>query len=174
MAFTKTYSMAAAALLSVTVVPVLMGYLIRGRILPEAKNPINRFLVWAYRPTLRWALKLRWFVLLGAVVILGLTIIPYNRLGSEFIPPLNEGDLLYMPSLLPGVSITEAEAVAQQTNRLIMTVPEVKHALAKVGRARTPLDPAPLSMLETTIILKPEEEWRPGMTIEKLTTNSIV
>lgn len=170
LAFTKTYSMAAAALLSVTVVPVLMGYLIRGRILPEAKNPINRFLVWAYRPTLRWALKLRWFVLLGAVVILGLTVIPYNRLGSEFIPPLNEGDLLYMPSLLPGVSISEAEAVAQQTNKLIMTVPEVKHALAKVGRARTPLDPAPLSMLETTIILKPEEEWRPGMTIEKLTT----
>jgi Cu(I)/Ag(I) efflux system membrane protein CusA/SilA len=170
LAFTKTYSMAAAALLSVTLVPVLMGYLIRGRILAEAKNPINRFLVWVYRPILRWALKLRWFILLGAVVVLGLTVIPYNRLGSEFIPPLNEGDLLYMPSLLPGVSITEAEAVAQQTNKLIMTVPEVKHALAKVGRARTPLDPAPLSMLETTIILKPQDQWRPGMTIEKLTT----
>jgi copper/silver efflux system protein len=103
-------------------------------------------------------LKLRWFVLLGALVILGLTVIPYNRIGSEFIPPLNEGDLLYMPSLLPGVSISEVEAVAQRTNKLIMTVPEVKHALAKAGRARTPLDPAPLSMLETTIILKPEEE----------------
>jgi Cu(I)/Ag(I) efflux system membrane protein CusA/SilA len=169
LAFTKTYSMAAAALLAITVVPVLMGYLIRGRILPEEKNPINRFLIWGYRPILRWALKLRWLVLAAAVAVLVFTLVPYERLGSEFIPPLNEGDLLYMPSLLPGVSITEAEAVAQQTNKLIMTVPEVKHALAKVGRARTPLDPAPLSMLETTVILKPEKEWRPGMTIEKLT-----
>ncbi|MEO8603786.1 MAG: CusA/CzcA family heavy metal efflux RND transporter [bacterium] len=170
LAFTKTYSMAAAAILSVTLVPVLMGYLVRGRILPEARNPINRFLVWAYRPILRWALKLRWIVLAAAVAVLALTVVPYERLGSEFIPPLNEGDLLYMPSLLPGVSITEAQSVAQQTNKLIMTVPEVKHALAKIGRARSPLDPAPLSMLETTVILKPEEEWRPGMTIEGLTT----
>ncbi len=170
LAFTKTYSMAAAALLSITIVPVLMGYLIRGRILPEAKNPINRFLVWVYRPILRWSLKWRWLVLTAAVAVLALTVVPYERLGSEFIPPLNEGDLLYMPSLLPGISITEATAVAQQTNQLIMTVPEVEHALAKVGRARTPLDPAPLEMMETTIILKPEEEWRPGMTIEKLTT----
>lgn len=170
LAYTKTYSMAAAALLSVTIVPILMGYLIRGRILPEAKNPINRVLVWIYRPVLRWALKLRWLVLAAAVAMLALTVVPYERLGSEFIPPLNEGDLLYMPSLLPGVSITGATAVAQQANKMIMTVPEVKHALAKVGRARTPLDPAPLSMLETTVILKPEEEWRPGMTIEKLTT----
>jgi copper/silver efflux system protein len=169
LAFTKTYSMAAAAVLSITVVPVLMGYLIRGRILPEARNPINRFLVWAYRPVLHWALRLRWIVLGVALAILAVTMVPYTRLGSEFIPPLNEGDLLYMPSLLPGVSIGEAQAVAQQTNQLIMTVPEVKHALAKVGRARTPLDPAPLSMLETTVVLKPEEEWRPGMTIEKLT-----
>jgi len=169
LAFTKTYSMGAAAVLAITVVPVLMGYLIRGRILPEEQNPINRFLIWAYRPILHWALKLRWVVLGVAVAILALTIVPYERLGSEFIPPLNEGDLLYMPSLLPGVSITEAESVAQQTNKLIMTVPEVKHALAKVGRARTPLDPAPLSMLETTIILKPKSQWRRGMTIEKLT-----
>ncbi|TFG91944.1 MAG: efflux RND transporter permease subunit, partial [Myxococcales bacterium] len=169
LAFTKTYSMAAAAVLSITVVPVLMGYLIRGRILPEKRNPINRFLIWAYRPVLRQALRFRWIVLAAAVAILAVTVVPYTRLGSEFIPPLNEGDLLYMPSLLPGVSITEAQAVAQQTNQLIMTVPEVKHALAKVGRARTPLDPAPLSMLETTVVLKPEEEWRPGMTIEKLT-----
>jgi Cu(I)/Ag(I) efflux system membrane protein CusA/SilA len=170
LAFTKTYSMAAAAILAVTIVPVLMGYLIRGRIPPEHKNPISRFLIWVYRPFLRWALRYRWIVLAAALVILALTIVPYQRLGSEFIPPLNEGDLLYMPSLLPGVSITEASAVAQQANKLIMTVPEVKHALAKMGRARTPLDPAPLSMLETTIILKPEKEWRPGMTIEKLTT----
>ncbi|MFQ5666888.1 MAG: efflux RND transporter permease subunit, partial [Candidatus Binatia bacterium] len=158
LAFTKTYSMAGAACLSVTVVPVLMGYLIRGRILPETKNPINRFLIWVYRPVLRWALKLRWVVLGIVAAVLALTIIPYERLGSEFIPPLNEGDLLYMPSLLPGVSITEAQAVAQQTNKLILTVPEVQHALAKVGRARTPLDPAPLSMLETTVTVKPEEE----------------
>ena len=176
LAFTKTYSMAAAALLSITIVPVLMGYLIRGRILPEKKNPVNRFLIWVYRPALRWAMKWRWVVLAAAVAILALTVVPYKRLGSEFIPPLNEGDLLYMPSLLPGLAIGEASAVAQQTNKLIMTVPEVKHALAKVGRANTPLDPAPLEMMETTIILKPEEEWRPGMTIEKLTTelNSLV
>ncbi len=170
LAFTKTYAMAASAVLAITLVPVMMGYLIRGKILPEAKNPINRALMWAYRPVLRWALRLRWVVLGLAVALLALTWLPYSQLGSEFIPPLNEGDLLYMPSLLPGVSITEAQAVAQRTNRLIMTVPEVKHALAKVGRARTPLDPAPLSMLETTVVLKPEEEWRPGMTIERLTT----
>jgi Cu(I)/Ag(I) efflux system membrane protein CusA/SilA len=168
LAFTKTYSMAAAALLSITIVPILMGYLIRGRILPEAKNPINRFLLWIYRPVLRWALRWRWLVLLAAAALLATTAIPYRHLGSEFIPPLNEGDILYMPSLLPGVAITEAQAVAQQTNKLIMTMPEVRHALAKVGRARTPLDPAPLSMLETTIILKPEKEWRPGITIDKL------
>ncbi|MFQ5698284.1 MAG: efflux RND transporter permease subunit [Myxococcota bacterium] len=170
LAFTKTYSMAVAALLAITIVPILMGYLIRGRIMPEQRNPINRFLIWVYSPVLRWALKLRWFVFAGAVGLLALTVIPYQRLGSEFIPPLNEGDLLYMPSLLPGASITEAQAVAQQTNKMILTVPEVKHALAKVGRARTPLDPAPLGMLETTVILKPKEEWRPGMTIDRLTT----
>jgi Cu(I)/Ag(I) efflux system membrane protein CusA/SilA len=169
LAFTKTYAMAAAAVLAITVVPVLMGYLIRGRIPPEGRNPINRFLSWAYRPILRGALRLRWVVLGAALVLLVATVVPYKQLGSEFIPPLNEGDLLYMPSLLPGVSITEAQAVAQQTNQLIMTVPEVKHALAKIGRARTPLDPAPLSMMETTIILKPKEEWRPGMTMERLT-----
>jgi len=168
LAFTKTYSMAAAAILSITIVPILMGYLIRGRILPEHKNPVNRILSKLYRPVLKTALRLRWVVLAAALAFLILTFIPYRQLGSEFIPPLNEGDLLYMPSMLPGVSITEATAVAQQTNQLIMTLPEVKHALAKVGRARSPLDPAPLSMLETTIILKPEEEWRPGMTIEKL------
>ena len=169
LAFTKTYAMAAAAFLAITVVPVLMGYLIRGRIPPEARNPVNRFLKWVYQPLLQWALRLRWVVLGIATVALIGTVIPYQRLGSEFIPPLNEGDLLYMPSMLPGVSIGEAQAIAQQTNKLIMTVPEVKHALAKSGRARTPLDPAPLSMMETTIILKPEAEWRSGMTIEKLT-----
>ena len=168
LAFTKTYAMAASAILSVTIVPILMGYFIRGKIPAEERNPINRFLIWAYRPLLRAALRFRWPVLAGAAAVLVLTWVPYQRLGSEFIPPLNEGDLLYMPSLLPGASITQAKAVAEQTNRLILTVPEVKHVLAKVGRARTPLDPAPLEMLESTIILKPAEEWREGMTVEKL------
>ena len=170
LAFTKTYSMAAAALLSMTLVPVLMGYLIRGRIRPEARNPLNRFFLWLYRPVLHWALKLRWLVLVAALAVLALTIVPYERMGSEFIPPLNEGDLLYMPSLLPGISITEAQAIAQQTNRVILQFPEVKHALAKIGRSTSPLDPAPLSMMETTIELKPQSEWPPGMTIEKLTS----
>jgi copper/silver efflux system protein len=171
LAFTKTYSMVAAALLSVTVVPVMMGYLIRGRIPLEMRNPLTRFLVWIYRPVLRWALKLRWVVLAVAVLLLLATAIPYERLGSEFIPPLNEGDLLYMPSLLPGVSITEAQAVAQQTNRIIMQFPEVRHAMAKIGRSDSPLDPAPLSMMETTIQLKPHSQWPAGMTIEKLTAD---
>ena len=144
LAFTKTYSMVAAALLSVTLVPILMGYLIRGKIRPEMQNPLTRALVWIYRPALRWALRLRWIVLAGAVLVLLATIIPYDRLGSEFIPPLNEGDLLYMPSLLPGISITEDQAVAQQTNRIIMSFPEVRHSLAKIGRSTSPLDPAPL------------------------------
>ncbi len=169
LAFTKTYSMLGAALLSVTLVPVLMGYLIRGKIRPEMQNPLTRVLVWLYRPVLHWALKLRWVALIVAVVVLAATVLPYERLGSEFIPPLNEGDLLYMPSLLPGASITEAQAVAQQTNRIIMSFPEVKHALAKIGRAESPLDPAPLEMMETTIQLKPPSEWPRGMTIEKLT-----
>ncbi len=168
LAYTKTYAMAAAALLSITLVPVLMGYLIRGRIRPEMENPLNRILVWIYRPVLRWALRLRWVVLAVAVLVLALTVVPYERLGSEFIPPLNEGDLLYMPSMLPGVSITEAVAVAQQTNRIIMQFPEVRHALAKIGRSTSPLDPAPLEMMETTIELKPESEWPPGMTLDKL------
>ena len=168
LAFTKTYSMLAAALLSVTLVPILMGYLIRGRIRPEMENPLTRFLVWTYRPVLRWALKLRWVVLVLAVVILVITVVPYSRLGSEFIPPLDEGDLLYMPSLLPGMSITEAQAVAQQTNRIIMQFPEVEHSLAKIGRSESPLDPAPIEMMETTIQLKPRSQWRPGMTMDKL------
>ena len=168
LAFTKTYSMLAAALLSVTLVPVLMGYLIRGKIRPEMQNPLTRALVWIYRPVLRWALKLRWVVLGIAVLLLLATVIPYDRLGSEFIPPLNEGDLLYMPSLLPGISITEAQAVAQQTNRILMSFPEVRHALAKIGRSTSPLDPAPLEMMETTIQLKPRSEWPAGMTMDKL------
>ena len=145
-----------------------MDDFIRGKIPAEGKNPINRFLVWIYRPILHWALKMRWLVLVAAVLLLAVTVVPYGRMGSEFIPPLNEGDLLYMPSMLPGVSIGQAISVAQQTDKIIMTVPEVKHTLAKVGRANTPLDPAPLSMLETTVILKPQEEWRKGLTIEDI------
>jgi len=170
LAFTKTYSMVAAALLSVTLVPILMGYLIRGKIRPEMQNPLTRFLVWIYRPALRWSLKLRWIVLAAAVLIVAATVIPYEHLGSEFIPPLDEGDLLYMPSLLPGLSITESQAVAQQTNRVIMQFPEVEHALAKIGRSTSPLDPAPLEMMETTIQLKPRSQWPPGMTMDKLTS----
>lgn len=168
LAFTKTYSMLAAALLSLTLVPILMGYLIRGKIRPEEQNPITRGLIRIYRPVLEWALKWRWAVLGGAILLLLATIIPYKRLGSEFIPPLDEGDLLYMPSLLPGISITEAQAVAQQTNRIIMSFPEVRHALAKIGRSTSPLDPAPLEMMETTIQLKPRSEWPMGMTMDTL------
>jgi Cu(I)/Ag(I) efflux system membrane protein CusA/SilA len=168
LAFTKTYSMLAAALLSVTLVPILMGYLIRGRIRPEMENPLTRILVWTYRPVLRGALKLRWAVLVLAVVILAITVVPYYRLGSEFIPPLDEGDLLYMPSLLPGMSITEAQAVAQQTNRIIMQFPEVEHSLAKIGRSESPLDPAPIEMMETVIRLKPRSQWRTGITMDEL------
>ena len=174
LAFTKTYSMAAAALLSMTLVPVLMGYLIRGRIRPEARNPLNRFFLWLYRPVLHWALKLRWLVLVAALAVFALTIIPYERMGSELIPPLNEGDLLYMPSLLPGISITEAQAIAEQANRVILHFPKVQHALTKIGRSTSPLDPAPLSMMETTMELEPQSEWPPGMTIEKLTSGTNV
>ncbi len=169
LAYTKTYSMAAAALLSITLVPVLMGYFIRGRIPSEHKNPINRFLIWIYHPALEWVMRLKWFVLLGALIVIVITIIPFNQLGSEFMPPLWEGDLLYMPTTLPGISITKARELLQQTDKIIKTFPEVHHVLGKIGRAETATDPAPLTMIETTIMLKPEEEWREGMTVEKLT-----
>ncbi len=168
LAFTKTYAMAGAAFLAITIVPVLMGYLVRGKIRPEHKNPVNRFLVWIYHPIIKLVLKAKTLVLLLAVVVLVLTYIPWKRIGSEFMPPLNEGDLLYMPTTLPGISITKAKELLQQTDRIIATFPEVHHAFGKVGRAETATDPAPLSMMETTIMLKPESEWREGMTIEKL------
>ncbi len=168
LAFTKTFSMAAAALLSVTLVPVLMGFLIRGRILPEHKNPINRLLVWIYHPVLQLVMKFKWTVLAVAVIVVAVTVIPYSRLGSEFMPPLWEGDMLYMPTTLPGVSVTKAREILQQTDKIIKTFPEVHHVFGKIGRAETATDPAPLSMIETTIMLKPESEWRPGMTPEKL------
>ncbi|OLD92361.1 MAG: cation transporter [Chloroflexi bacterium 13_1_20CM_4_66_7] len=168
LAFTKTYAMAAAAGLAVTLVPVLMGYLIRGRIPAEEKNPINRFLIALYRPLLEGALRRPKTVLLVAVAILAATLWPMNRLGGEFMPPLDEGDLLYMPSALPGLSAGKAAELLQQTDRLIKTVPEVASVFGKAGRAETATDPAPLEMFETTIQLKPREQWRPGMTPEKL------
>ena len=170
LAFTKTYAMMGAALLSVTIVPILMGYFVRGKIRPENKNPVNRFLIWVYHPVIKLVLKAKILVILLAVAVLAVTYIPWKRMGSEFMPPLNEGDLLYMPTTLPGISITKAKELLQQTDRIIATFPEVHHVFGKIGRAETATDPAPLSMIETTITLKPESEWREGMTIEKLVT----
>ncbi len=168
LAFTKTYAMAAAALLSVTLVPVLVGYWVRGRIRPATETPVGKLLGGAYWPVLGFVLKRRRWVMVGAVLGLGATVVPLSRLGSEFMPPLWEGDLLYMPTTLPGVSITEAREILQQTDRIIYTFPEVRHVFGKVGRADSATDPAPLSMIETTIALKPRSEWRDGMTPERL------
>ena len=168
LAFTKTYAMAAAAGLAITLVPVLMGYLIRGRIRPEKSNPLNRGLIRAYRPVLEAALRNPRMTLALAGVALLLTLIPASRLGSEFLPPLNEGTVLYMPTALPGLSAGEAARLLQQTDRMLKTVPEVEHVFGKAGRADTATDPAPLEMFETTITFKPKSEWRPGMTMETL------
>jgi Cu(I)/Ag(I) efflux system membrane protein CusA/SilA len=168
LAFTKTYAMAAAAALSVTVVPILMGYWIRGRILPEERNPINRFLIRVYHPVAAFVLAHSRAVIVAAAALVAVTVVPLLRLGSEFMPPLYEGDLLYMPTTLPGISITKAREVLQQTDRIIRTFPEVHNVLGKIGRAETATDPAGLDMVETTIQLKPENEWRPKMTPEKL------
>ncbi|HEY5323515.1 MAG TPA: efflux RND transporter permease subunit [Caldimonas sp.] len=168
LAFTKTYAMAAAAGLSVTLVPVLMGYLIRGRIPREDSNPLNRFLMAAYRPLLEAVLRFPKATLVVAAVLLALTAFPVSRLGGEFLPALDEGDLLYMPSALPGLSVSKATELLQQTDRLIKTVPEVERVFGKAGRADTATDPAPLEMFETTIQLKPREQWRPGMTPDRL------
>jgi len=168
LAYTKTYAMAASAILAVTLIPVLMGYLIRGRIPEERKNPLNRLLIAVYRPVLAWVLHWPKATLLIALVLLMLTAIPVSRLGGEFLPPLFEGDLLYMPSALPGLSPAKAAEILQQTDRLIATVPEVKRVFGKIGRAETATDPAPLEMVETTVQLKPRSEWRAGMTPEKL------
>jgi len=168
LAYTKTYAMAASAGLAVTLIPVLMGYLIRGRIPAERANPINRFLIAAYRPVLAAVLRRPWTTLAVAALVLAATWFPASRLGGEFLPPLFEGDLLYMPSALPGVSPAKAAELLQQSDRLIATVPEVKRVFGKVGRAESATDPAPLEMVETTVQLKPRSEWRPGMTPEKL------
>jgi Cu(I)/Ag(I) efflux system membrane protein CusA/SilA len=168
LAYTKTYAMAFAAALSVTLVPVLIMLLVRGKIRPERANPIMRVLIAAYRPVLRLALRFRWITLAITLALLASTAIPLSRLGGEFMPPLYEGELLYMPTTLPGVSTAEAREILATTNRLIMTVPEVEQAFGKAGRADTATDPAPLSMIETWIRLKPREDWRPGLTPDAL------
>ncbi|WP_313807105.1 efflux RND transporter permease subunit [Sphingobium sp.] len=168
LAFTKTYTMAAAAILSVTLVPVLMGGLIRGKIPSEQANPINRVLTAAYRPAINWVLEWPRLTLLVAALVFATTAWPLSRLGGEFLPAMNEGDLLYMPSALPGLSAAKASELLQQTDRMIKSVPEVQSVFGKAGRAETATDPAPLEMFETTIRFRPRDQWRPGMTAEKL------
>ena len=168
LAYTKTFAMAGAAFLSITLVPVLMGYFIRGHITPEHKNPVNRFLIAGYRPFINAVLKAPKTVLAVSLVVVVAGVWPLTQLGSEFMPDLDEGDLLYMPSAFPAVSAGKAQEILQQTDRLIKTVPEVKRVFGKVGRAESATDPAPLTMIETTILLKPKEEWREGMTMSKL------
>jgi len=185
LAFTKTYSMAAAALLSITLAPILMGFFIRGKMIPEEKNPINRLLIWLYHPVIDWVIRFRWAVISGALLIVAWVFFPWNwlvanrlpegnlktlattvgrafpfqNLGSEFMPPLYEGDLLYMPTTFPGISPTKAREILQQTDKIIKTFPEVERVFGKAGRAETATDPAPFDMLETTIMLKDEEQW---------------
>jgi len=168
LAFTKTYSMAMASILAVTAVPVLMFWFVRGRIFSEERHPVSRLLRYFYTPVLNWALRWRWAVIVVMVVILVVTVVPLRRIGSEFMPPLWEGDLLYMPTTFPGISITKAKEILQQTDKIIRTFPEVESVFGKVGRAETATDPAPLSMIETTIVLKDPEEWRPGITKDDL------
>jgi len=168
LAFTKTYAMAAAAGLAVTVVPVLMGYLIRGRIPGEASNPLNRWLVRVYRPVLDSVLRWPRMTLGIAFSLLAVTVIPVLKLGGEFMPPLDEGDVLYMPTAQPGLSAGKAAQLLQQMDRMLMTVPEVERVLGKMGRAETATDPAPLEMTETMVRLKPRSQWRTGLTPELL------
>ena len=168
LAYTKTFAMAGAAMLSVTLVPVLMLFFIRGKIMPEAKNPVNRFLIWLYRPIIAWVMIWKKTTIGLALLALGITLYPASRLGSEFMPTLNEGTLLYMPSSLPGMSITKAAELLQTQNKIIKSFPEVSSVYGKAGRANTATDPAPTEMFETVINLKPTSEWREGMTTDKL------
>ena len=168
LAFTKTYAMAASAALAITLVPVLMGYFVRGKVLAEHKNPVNRFLTFLYMPTLKTVLRFPKLTMLVAVIVLGIGLWPIDKIGSEFIPPLDEGDLMYMPTTYAGISIGKARELLQQTNKLIKTVPEVETVFGKVGRAETATDPAPLTMIETFIQLKPQDQWREGMTTQDL------
>ncbi len=168
LAFTKTYSMAAAAGLAVTLVPVLMGYFIRGNLPKESSNPLSVFLIFIYRPLLKLCLLAPWLTIFASILIMASAWFPLQRIGSEFMPELEEGDLLYMPTTLPGVSIGKAQELLMQTDKLIKTVPEVERVFGKVGRADTATDPAPLTMIETTIQLKPKEQWRAGLTLKDL------
>jgi len=168
LAYTKTFSMAGAAILSVTLVPVLMLLFIRGRIMPEAKNPVNRVLIWLYRPIIAAVMRWKKLTIALAVIVLAVSVYPASRLGSEFMPTLNEGTLLYMPASLPGMSITKAAELMQTQDKIIKSFPEVESVFGKAGRANTATDPAPTEMFETVINLKPQAEWRPGMTTDKL------
>ncbi|WP_312781227.1 efflux RND transporter permease subunit [Acidovorax temperans] len=168
LAYTKTFAMAGAALLSVTLVPVLMMLFIRGRIMPEARNPVNRFLIWIYRPIIAAVMRWKKLTVATSIIVLGVSFYPASQLGSEFMPTLNEGTLLYMPASLPGMSITKAAELMQTQNKIIKSFPEVASVYGKAGRANTATDPAPTEMFETVINLKPESEWRTGMTIDKL------
>ena len=168
LAFTKTFAMVGAALLSVTLVPVLMLFFVRGRIMPEHRNPVNRFLIWAYRPIIRWVMRHRALTLLLAAVSMAVTVFPARELGSEFMPTLDEGSIFYMPASLPGMSVTEASRLLATTNRIIKTFPEVESVYGKAGRAESATDPAPLEMFETVINLKPKSDWRAGIDVDKL------
>lgn len=168
LAFTKTWAMAAAALLAVTLVPVLIGYFVRGRIVAEERNPLNRLLVWCYRPMIGFVTRFPRVVLLLALFVIGSGAWPLGKLGSEFMPELNEGDLMYMPTTFPGISAGKAAELLQQTDKLIMSVPEVKSVFGKIGRAETATDPAPLTMIESVIQFKPEKEWRPGINMQDI------
>jgi Cu(I)/Ag(I) efflux system membrane protein CusA/SilA len=170
LAYTKTFAMAAAAVLSITLVPALMVIFVRGRIIPEHRNPVNRFLIWAYRPMIRGVLRAKLLTVAAALVILGVSIWPAVKLGSEFMPNLNEGTLFYMPVTLPGLSMTKAAELLQTQDKVIKSFPEVESVFGKAGRAMTATDPAPPEMFETLINLKPQDQWRPGMTTDKLTS----
>ncbi|KIO48135.1 efflux RND transporter permease subunit [Nitrosospira sp. NpAV] len=168
LAYTKTFAMAGAALLSITLVPVLMFLCIRGKIMPERKNPVNRFLIWIYRPVIAWVMRWKKLTIVMALITLALSVFPAMKLGSEFMPVLNEGSLLFMPITLPALSVTKSAELLQTQDKIIKTFPEVDSVFGKAGRANTATDPAPLEMAETVINLKPESEWRAGMTIDKL------
>ena len=168
LAYTKTFAMAGAALLSITLVPVLILLLVRGRIPPEQNNPLVRMMIWLYRPVIAWVMQWKGLIVVTALVLLGVTVYPALKLGTEFMPTLNEGTLLFMPSTLPSISVTKAGELLQMQNKIIKSFPEVESVFGKAGRANSATDPAPLEMAETVINLKPESEWRPGMTIDKL------
>ena len=168
LAFTKTFAMAGSALLTITLVPVLMGYLIRGKIRPEGANPVNRVLRWVYRPIIEFVVRRPWVVIVGSLALLAATVVPWQRLGSEFMPPLAEGSILFMPTTVPGVSIAQTREILRYQDSVLASFPEVVSVIGKAGRATTATDPAPLSMFESTITLKPPDQWRPGMTYQRL------